>query len=395
MAMPRPFFIVLVAGLAFSAADHDALAQASRLNRGAQALATQLAPTPVAKAYNKEALGTLQQRMITVLETVEASAASNGPPAASLVRKALEFRHDLGDWERQMLTNAVVAAWGDARSMGLFDEHGKFRETITQGRDVGDDCAFELIVPGDLYPPASNQLSNVRIVREKEKRAENAEVTPRDEAFRDQFARLTAEKASRAKQASVEKKGSAQIAKIENGPKTNAVGQTDAQHLALWEKEMSIAGKIAAELPSIRVSADSRATPSQMNGQRWRVECEVTNLSKYPTEVTAEVWVLGVTEAKRAHYVMTRVSKNMKLRVNETRTFDVFTAAEGSYQKQAAQLDGADGGKKGGGRVRYRGCVIRAVHAKGVAGFAGSDTVLAGYADAKSKDSPLLSLPKF
>lgn len=392
--MSRPLLTFLLAGFAVSVADY-AGAQASRLNRGAQALAAQLAPAPMAKDHNKEALGALRQRMIAVLETVEASASSNGPPPASLVRTALEFRHDLGDWERQMLTNAVVAAWGEARAMGLFDENGKFRDTITKGRDVGDDCAFELMVPGELYPPASNQLANLRIVREKEKRADQAPVTPRDEAFRDQFARLAAEKASRAEQARIEKKGRAQIAKIENGPKTNAVGQSEAQHLSLWEKEMAAAGQTAAELPNIRVSADVRATPSYMTGQRWRVGCEVTNLSKHPTEITVEVWILGVTEKKRAHYVMARTTKNMKLRVNETQQFDLFTAAEGSYKKMADQLDKTNGAEGGGGRVRFRGCVIQAVHARGVAGFAGSDVKLAGYADADSKDSPLLSLPKF
>ena len=137
-------------------------------------------------------------------------------------------------------------------------------------------------------------------------------------------------------------------------------------------------------------ASDTRATPSQMNGHRWRVGCEVTNLSKHPTEVTVEVWVIGMTAEKRAHYVMTRKTENMKLRGSETRSFEVFTATEASYQKKADALDGV-----AGSGVRFRGCVIQAIHAKGVAGFAGSDRVLTGYADPKSKDSPLVRLPKF
>ncbi|MCB1093525.1 MAG: hypothetical protein KDL87_18450, partial [Verrucomicrobiae bacterium] len=268
--------------------------------------------------------------------------------------------------------------------MGLFNEYGTFSPIITKGRGVGDRCLFELIVPGDVFPEVSNQLANIRIVRADEKRGKDFQPGPRDIAFKEQLAKLLDEK-----------KGLESLKKIAVGPKTNSVGQTEEQALALWEKDLEIAGEAAQALPSIRVAGDVAASPSHMTQQRWKVGCEVTNLSKFPTEVTLEIWLIGVTDKKRDHYVMERKTEVLKLRSNESRSFDFFTKAESSYKTKADDHDELSKADRAKSKVRFRGYVIQVTHEKGMAAFTGNDKLMTSYGDPDSEDSPLKRLPAF
>jgi hypothetical protein len=383
--MRLTFTSPLLLGLILACAQPSTVvAQASRINQSAQELAKHLGPTPPAGAHRAEDLAALSKRMIIAIERMEASYRSNGPRPESLIEKAVEFRQDMGDWERLMVANAVLSAWRDANGMGLFNKFGTFSDTVTKGRGVDDRCTFELIVPGERYPEGSNQLANVRLVRIEERRKKDAPETPAEMAFRGQLAKMIDEK-----------KGRASLARIDTGPKTNAVGQTEDQALALWEKDMETAGDLAQALPNIRLKGDVKASPSHMTQQRWRVGCEVTNLSKHPTEVTVEIWLIGVTDKKRDHYVMSRETQKVKLRSNESRIFDFFTKAESSYKGKADDHDELTKAERAKSKVRFRGYVIQVSHEKGLAAFGGNDQMLTGYGDPEAEDSPLKRLPAF
>lgn len=384
LRLPLRPLATLALGLLFESPSAEAQVQNSRINRNAQELAKQLAPTGPAKAARPEDLAALSKRMIAAIQQLEASYRSNGPRPESLVEKALEIRTDLGHWERLMVGNTVLTAWREANGRGLFNKYGVFGDIITKGRGVDERCVFELIVPGERYPEASNQLANLRLVPLSAKRAKDAPESPEETAYRGQLAKLLDEKT-----------GLASLAKIDNAPKTNSVGQTEAQALAQWEKDMAAAGEAAQALPTIRLEGDVAGTPSHMTKQRWRVDCKVTNVSRFPTEVTVEVWLIGMTDKKRDHYVMSRASKTIKLRTNESVNLDFFTREEGSYKNKADDHDQLTKPERAKSKVRFRGYVAQVTHAKGLAAFAGNDQMMTNYGDPAAEDSPLKRLPEF
>ena len=363
-------------------------AASSRINKSAQALAKHLAATPPAKKASDGDLAKARQRMIAAIELVEANNRSNGPRPESLIENALDFREDMGDYERLLTMNAVLSAWREANGRGLFDEKGKFQARITRGRGVGDSCFFERIVRAELLPSASNQLANLRLVTEEEKRPAGEQADPPDHlelAYRDQLEKMIAEKS-----------GIRKLAAIDKGPETNALGQTEKQAQLLWEKEVEEAGGDLSELlPNIRLDGRITGTPSHMTKDRWRATAEVANLSNFPTEVNIDIYLIGITDRKRDHYLMARSTQSLKLRRGESRSVEAYTRAESSYKGKADDHDEVPKKERKYTKVRARGFVMVVRHGDEVVAFTGSDRLLGGYGDPEAKDSPLRALPKF
>ena len=198
-----------------------------------------------------------------------------------------------------------------------------------------------------------------------------------------------------------EKENFAKMAAFEKGPPpekrspTNSLGQDEETVLKLWKQEVEAAGEAAEKLPVIRVMGRITGTPSHKTQERWRATTQITNLSTHPTEVTVEVFLIGVTDEKRDHYLMSKTTKTLKLRQNENLSFDSYTRAENSYKNNADNHDEVPKKERNRTRVRCRGFVVMVKHGDKVAAFTGSDRLLSGYADPEEKNSPLLSLPEF
>lgn len=386
--------ILLVTGLLAPTAKTQV--RTSRFNKDAQALAKLLAPIPPAKAANPGELGKQRERMTQAIEYLEASYRSNGPQPESLLTNALRHREDMASFEKLMVNSAVLNAWREANARGLFDENARYRGRITKGRGEGDRCTFELIVPAAIYPPACNQLANVRLVPVENARKEGAELTHREKSFHQQLVKMIQEKENRAKMVAFEKGPPPEKRPLpEKRPPTNSLGQDEQTSLELWNEAKKAAGEAADQLPVIRVLGKITGTPSRKTQERWRATTQVTNLSAHPTEVTVEVYLLGVTDEKRDHYLMSKTTKTLKLRQNENLSFDSFTRAENSYKNNADNHDEVPKNERNKTRVRCRGFVVMVKHGDKVAAFTGSDRLLSSYADPAEKDSPLFSLPAF
>ena len=324
----------LIASLAlgvFVAGGPPAATAAPRMNPDAKALARHLAPSAPAKKFNPADKEKLKNRMIAAIEQVNASYRGNGPNPESFLDKALEFRPDVGPWEELMGSRAVINAWREAHSMDLLDEDGKFGDRIYKGRHQGGRVVFELIIPGEVYAPGSNQLANLRLVPDSEKRTEVVELDHRELAFQEQLTKLVDERTDRMIAANKAKQAKKEEAKRQ-GPATNALGQSQKKQDKIWEEAVAAAGDAANKPPNIRVQGAKEASPSKMNQNRWRVGARVHNASSHPTEVKAEVWLLGITDRKRDYYVMSRSEHTLKLRQGEARELDLFTRAESSYK---------------------------------------------------------------
>ena len=359
-------------------------AQSSKLNKSAQALAKVIAPKPPAKSNDEKALAALSDQMTKAIEILEESYRSNGPTPANLIGKALSFRKDIGKAESLVLTNSLLEAWRASNAMGLVNDRGEFEPEITKGRGIGEKTLFELIIPGETYPPASNQLANVRLVRLDEKRVPGSPLNPREIATGRQLKTMIEERLE-----------SIAIAAHRKGEKTNDLGQTEKEQLELWNAAMKEAGDAAKEMPSIRLRGDMTAGPSNLSDYRWRVTCEVANASIHPTDVTAEIWLVGYTHKKRQHFIMSKTSQSLKLRPGQTSSFDVYSKSKNSYKAKADDLDQLSKKERLKSEVNYRGFMMKVTHSKGVAAFTASDQRLLSYIDPGEENPGLAKLPTF
>lgn len=321
--------------------------------------------------------------MVRALEIMEESYRTSGPHPADLISKALEFRKDIGSVEGIVLAGTLLDTWRAANSMGLFNEVGKFGLEITKGRGVGDKVIFELIIPAETYPPASNQLANLRLITLEQKRAEGTPLTPREKATGSKLVALVEERNE-----------SKEIADFRKGPKVNQLGQTEKEQLEIWEAAMAESGEIAHQKPNIRIQAKMSASPSHMTKDRWRVTCEITNSSTYPTQVSAEIWLIGYTEKERKHYIMAHENRELKLRSSEVRSLDIYSKSQRSYKNRADDIDGLTKNERRGTRARYRGFMIQVTHKTGFVEFLTTDATLDKYLDPKEEKFSVKDLPK-
>jgi hypothetical protein len=147
----------------------------------------------------------------------------------------------MGDYEKVMLTSALLTNWREANGRGLFDKHGNYQVEVSRGRGVVEKMMFELIVPGKIYPPGSNQLANVRLILADRRRTDEESITSRERAAMEQLKKMIGQKTNIADR----KKWEAQ--------KMNDLGQTKEQETTLWQKDMDAAGEAGKKLPSIRI----------------------------------------------------------------------------------------------------------------------------------------------
>lgn len=380
----RPAAVFLPLLLLLAPPSPRAFTADSRMNRSAEDLARHLAPVPPAAKVNAKHMDGLRQRMITIIEKLEASSRGNGPGPESLLAKAYDFRDDIAPIERLLTSNAILNVWREAEGRGLFNGIGKYNGTITKGRGEGRECVFELIVPAEACPPASNQLANLRLVPAEIRRTDPQKLDAREQSYRGELEGLIAEKAR-----------NRVMQKQENPEATNALGMTADDVAKRWEREMAAAGEAAKKAPNIRLAGRVSGTPSHPTGQRWRVAIEVVNASAHPTEIILETHLVGHTWKKRDYYTMAKSSRSLKLVANETRTLEFFTKPEGNYKKPADDHDGLSKAERAKSAVRYRGFVAVARHGDEVVSFTGSDQRLAQFGDPDSEDSPLNRLPAF
>jgi hypothetical protein len=359
-------------------------AEEPKINRSAKAFATLLAPTPSSPGGKPADFGNLRQRVIALVEAVEESNRSNGPGPESIIAKAYDFRDDVGNIEQLLSGNAILGAWREAHARGLFNHYGKFNGEITKGRGAGTSCVFELIIPAAVYPEASNQIANVRLVPEESKRNPESPLSPREASYQAELVKMLAEK-----------NRNAAVTRFENPPPTNALGINQQEALALWQKAMDEAGEAGKRTPNIRLEGKVTGTPSHPTGQRWRVETEVVNFSVHPTETIIEIYLIGYTQEKRDYYLMAKSSHTLKLRPNESHLLEVFSKEESTYKNAADDRDELSKGERAKSRVYFRGFVVVAKHGEEVVTYIGSDQRLTEFGNPKAEKSPLAALPVF
>ncbi len=350
----------------------------------AKALAAHLKPLGLTPKGDPGGLARVSAQISNILGHMEKSTAGGGPGAEALLNTAYDmFRPDVGPVHRTAATGALADMWRKATMLGAFDADQKFTGKITVGAEAGESLVFEYIVPVSLAPAFSRDVANVRLVSASRKRADSAPLSPREEAYQATLKNIEREIA-----------GQKTFAKIEDGGPRNSVGQTKEEEARLWKEAMEKDGEQTQQLPDIRITCRMLATPSNRNGDRWKIGAEVTNLSHHATEVEVECVIIGTTDKHRINYAMGEQKVKLRLRAGQSVDMEFFSALrEGDYNNRTADFEKLDKKERPRNRVFYRGTIFRVNHPKGVAGMAATDPSLLSLFD-KEADPSLADLPK-
>ena len=330
----------------------------------AQDLANTLRPAGLTAKADAGGLNAVKKQIADALTKMEKSNVNGGPGAEQLVNTAYtKFRPDVGPAHRSALVASLSAMWREARALGCFDDKEQFTGKITKGQNAGMAVAYEYIVPLDKAPEFSKDLANIRLVSPYKARAQKDVASDRDLAFLNTLNAI-----------SREVKGMANIKKMENGPKTNAVGQTLAEAKKIFEKEMKEDGAAALEKPSIVLKGNMLATPAKANGNKWQVQAELQNLSAHATEVEIEVLIVGSTHKYRKNYVMMERKQKVQLREGENTKLKFETNDKGFYKSRSDDYEKLDPKKERPKSVaHYRGTIFRVTHGKDVCAVYATD----------------------
>jgi hypothetical protein len=307
----------------------------ARVNVAADNLSKLLAPKPAKNAVAAGDLKDTTDRLIKILEIIEKSNISSGPPAEDILENAisLNLKEKLSKKRSILTISNIIRSWRSAHYLGLFSSNGNFRWTILTGPDEGKNCLFEYIVPAKSAPAFSTDLANLRIVEPSKARSRKAkELSAEDKAALAQF--KTIEKET-----------------LEGMP--DAMGRTPADNLKLWKAEVEAAGDKAKEVPSIRIDGGLTSSPSSLNDFKWRVSLEMANFSRHPTEVTVQCYILcSQGDNSDKLFIFSERSHTVKLRSSEVWEQDFWTKSIGrnphdNDSHKGAAKDKSSKGSKG------------------------------------------------
>ena len=317
----------------------------------AKALAPHLRPMGLTAKADPNGLEQVKGQIIRILNAMQSSAKSGGPDGNTLVSKALDFQPAVGSTQGMTMKRNLVQMWQEAQALGCFNEKHEFTGAILRYADAGSQAVFEYIVPLELAPRFSRDISNVRLVSPSNSRAKGGSNTARDLAFVAQLRLIEREVDAR---------------KLDVKVPTNNLGQTKEEAAQIFHAEMERAGAAALETPHLKLSGRLTQQPMKRNGYQWVYTVDLVNTSQHPTEVTLQWWLIGDTEIKHINYLMAEGSEKVQLRTMGTYQMPFKTKSQNHYDSRADDLDGL-GIKdplRGKTETKYRGAVIRVMHGK-------------------------------
>lgn len=379
MFPPRKISFLLLATFSILCSQ---LTAGPKMNPRARALARHLGPSPSSKKVNSGDLASVKKRLVPILNILETTKRTNGPSPKDLLVQAYALRKDVGTYEAGITSAALISNWELARAAGLFAD-GVYTDRISNGSDRGEKIQMEHTVLPEKMPVFSAHLANVRLIEPSKKRGQDAEMSERDAAYQNQLTAITKEI-----------KANIGLRKLDKPLNLNSVGQSMKEAEKRYQQEVKIAGEAAKEMPGIRLEGKVMATPSHKSGQRWRIEATISNISRIPTAIELEWYVIGITEKKSQRYIMAKGKQPLKLRKGQEILIDLYTKSKNSYKNPADDMDGLSKAERKKSKVRFRGFAFRVNHEKGIAQVAASDKLLHGFLDDEASKG-ISGLPNF
>ena len=341
------------------------------VDKRAQQVARLLKPASFGKGSEKD-LGGIKKQLVRMIEELEKSQRTSHAAPESMISKAFQFRQkDIGRYQAAVSSRAYLNAWKTANSMGLFDDKGRYAGKIASGRGMGKEAVFEYIVPPKHAPEFAKYIGNVRLVTPDQARKEGDTVSVRDAEYLNSLKQVQSEAETRNRMLDREK------SKVKMEEKNlNVVGQTDAQERALYEKAVKEAGDLVNQAPNIRVRGKLMSRPGHINQNRYRVDFELVNTVRHPTEVEVDFYMLGFTDKLNLIYVMKHENQKVKFRSGQVRKYEFWSKPVNQYVKPVYLLD-----QKKSKKISYKGYIaIVKFRDKGIVGIAASDARIMRYA---------------
>ena len=100
-------------------------------------LSKMLKPGKMDQRVDASHLSEVAGRLVGILNTLEQSSRSAGPPPKDLLKRAYAMRNDVDYKYTELARTAIYDAWREANSLGLFNSEGVFGRTISDGSDQG------------------------------------------------------------------------------------------------------------------------------------------------------------------------------------------------------------------------------------------------------------------
>lgn len=363
-------------------------------NPQARALAGLLKPPGLTPKADHQGLTKTRAQLVRVLTSMQRSYKTGGPDGAALVKRALDFVPDVGGTHRMMLTGNLVQMWKEADALGCFDNEHNFTGAITRGPDSGKQAVFEHIVPLELAPRMSRDISNVRLRPPSKSRENGGADAGRDEAFLRQLKMVEEEIVGRQELKKMEAD-----APVKKEEPRNRMGETAEEQARLFKLDMQRAGPEAQKARSLNLLGRLVETPMKRNNHTWCYGIELRNTSALPTEVTVEWTLIGITEIKNLYYVLGEGTQKVQLRSAGVQQFEFRTPKpESHYDNRADDLDELPpkDRRRAATETKYRGAVIRVVHGKDtvVAQWGSDATMMRFLGDDPESKHVLSQLPK-
>lgn len=365
------FFFVLSSGISGGAAKKkkgppDINESATRFSK---------AIPPFKKSGNKQ---TATKQMTELIHLLADTNRNNVSSNASLIRKAFDFRDDIGAQQQIVTTGAILKAWETAYDLGALPNK-RFTGRITQGRYSGERLVFEHIVPQEVLPGCAGYIGNLRLVPASQVRKPSDSLDSRDEAYAVGLKQVMYEAETRAAMLDIGKS------------KVGHLGLTKDEYIERWQAEVDATGNAYQEVPNLQLVGQRQSAPAKINGNTYSLRVEVTNMSRHPTEVEIISTIVGYTDENNRIYEMKRDVRTFKMRRSEVREYEIRTPNISVFKEGVAKLDpkpkpkgGAKGRSKGKGKgkkgpakeanpVNYRGYTIVAKFKGEVIATLGSD----------------------
>jgi len=301
-----------------------------------------------------------EEEMAQLLTLLTSSNRDNLSSTASLLRTAMDFREDIGEHQKTISMGAIMKAWDTAFTYGAIgpDNHN-FYGLATKGRYVDEELVFENIVPADVLPECTGYIGNLRLVPTSLARKPDEAPDENDKAY-----------AIGLKQVMHEKKSLATLKEIQKS-KVGHLAMSPAEHEARWRTAVIESGDAFKQTPNLQLQGQKMGTPSKLNGQRYKLRIEVTNLSRHPTEVEIVSTIVGYTENLNKLYEMRRDQRTLKLRRSQVDEFFLGTPNIAVFKAPLRKFD-----PKRSQRVMYRGFTLVAKFNGEVIASTGSDARL-------------------
>lgn len=298
-------------------------------------LARLLQPGKMDETVAADHLAEVEARLIAAMGALEKSARGAGPPPKDLLKQAYAMRNDVGVEYAGLASSAVLDAWKEAQSLGLFDANGDFGGVITKGPDAGKNAVFQYIIPVKYVPAFSRSFCNVELVAPSKRRvsddpsqfdarmigygknlrsyAKRKGLATAQEAERQ--ARLKEEEAKRPPIAPAPAQSDRPLAKKyrERDGRIYSLQRSKAEYEARWNELRKADPGSAERRPNVSARIERKSSPGRKSGGKYIQVVTFENRSDFPIEITFQFCFIGKQDGSGEYTSLLRTTNTAKI----------------------------------------------------------------------------------